>query len=228
MKNPIKTLINLALITVIIFSGLKIANKYNEYNKADKSISLVKSIKSSEDDFLYSQNKNYRFWISIDNTNIDYPVVQGFDNNFYLEHDFFNKKSIAGSVFLDYRVNKDSKNSIIYAHNMRNGSMFKDLELFKNNEFFNSNNLITISKNDKTYTYKAFSAYYISGEITSYLQTDFNSEEDFSNYLNTIKENSLFKSDIEINNNDIITLSTCSYEGYNYRTVVHAQLIEVK
>lgn len=223
-----RTLINLVLIGIMAFCGYKVINKLNSYDKAEKSMAKVQSMKSSADDSLSSQNEDFRFWLKIDNTKINYPVVQGNDNDFYLKHDFFKEESISGSVFLDYRVNKDSKNAIIYGHNMKDGSIFKDVELFKDEKFFNNNKFINITKDNKEYVYEVFSVYYLSGEKTSHLQTNFNSDKEFSDYLNTVKENSLFQSEKEINLNDIITLSTCSYEGKNFRTVVHAQLVEVK
>lgn len=223
-----RTLINLILVGIIAFCGYKVVNKLNSYNKAEKSMTKVQSMKSSADDSLYSQNEDFRFWLKIDNTKVDYPVVQGKDNDFYLKHDFFKEESISGSVFLDYRVNKDSKNAIIYGHNMKDGSIFKDIELFKDENFFNNNKFINITKDGKEYVYEVFSVYYLSGEKTSHLQTNFNSDAEFSNYLDTVKDNSLFQSEKEINSNDIITLSTCSYEGKNFRTVVHAQLVDAK
>lgn len=223
-----RTLINLVLIAVIIFCGYKLTSKLYAYKKSENTIVKVQSMKSSADDSLSSQNEDFRFWMNINNTKIDYPVLQGKDNDFYLKHDFFKKESISGSIFLDYRVNSESKNSIIYGHNMRNGSMFKDIELFKNKEFFNNNKFIKINKDGKEYLYKVFSVYYISGENTDYLKTNFDSDADFAKYLDNVKSKSLFNNDEKLSLNDILTLSTCSYEGENFRTVVHAQLIEEK
>lgn len=228
MKKNIKTLINLITIVTILFSTYKVLNIINGYAKANSSMEKVKSIKISKEDSLYNTNSDFRFWINVDNTNIDHPVVQGEDNSFYLTHDFFKKESVSGSVFLDYRVNNNSKNSILYAHNMKDNSMFSDVELFKNEDFFNENNLIKITKNNKKYIYEVFSVYYISGKETSHLQTDFNSNDSFSDYLNVVKSKSLFKSKKELTSNEILTLSTCSYEFKDCRTVVHAQLIEVQ
>lgn len=228
MKKNIKTLINLVILAILAFNIYNIVNVFVEYSKANASNEKVQSIKVSKENSLYETNNDFKFWITIDNTNIDYPVVQGEDNDFYLSHDFFKEKSISGSVFLDYRDNDKSKNSILYAHNMKNNSMFSDLELFKDEHFFNKNNLITITRNDKNYIYQVFSVYYISGNETYHLQTNFNSNNEFLNYLESIKSKSLFKSNKELDSNNIITLSTCSYEFKNCRTVVHAQLIKVK
>lgn len=228
MKKNIKTLINLMILSIIIFNIYKTFNIINEYTKARETTKKVQFLNTSKEKSLSEINNDFKFWITVDNTNIDYPVMQGNDNEFYLNHDFFKEKSISGSVFLDYRNNSDSKNSIIYAHNMKDNSMFSDLELFKEKDFFNKNNLIKITKNNKLYIYEIFSVYYISGYETYHLQTNFDSNTDFFNYLQLIESKSLFKSNKELDTNNIITLSTCSYEFKNCRTVVHAQLIEEK
>lgn len=224
----IKTLINIILIGAFIICGFKSINILTDYKKASESTIVVQSMKSSGDNAFISKNEDFRFWIKINNTEIDYPVVQGVDNEFYLKHDFFKEESVAGSVFVDYRVNAESKNTILYGHNMKDGSMFSDVELFKNKEFFDNNRLITISKDNKDYIYEVFSVYYLSGAKTNHLKVNFDSEEDFLNYLTAVKENSLFSTEKELNSNDILTLSTCSYEGKNFRTVVYAQLIDVQ
>lgn len=221
-----KITLNLILVAVIAFCGFKVLEKNNQYKKSEASMSQVRTIKESADTSIESQNEDYRFWINIDNTKIDYPVVQGNDNEFYLKHDFFKKENIAGSIFMDYRVNETSKNKVIYGHNMKNGSMFKDVELFKDENFFNQNEFIKINKNGKEYTYKVFSVYYTSGENTDYLQTDFSNDTEFNKFLETASNKSLFQSNHKLNNKEIITLSTCSYEGDNFRTVVHAQLVK--
>lgn len=254
MKKFILTLIKTVLIAVIVLCVGKVGIKSNGYYKAEKSHLKVKSIKESSinndsniktyndsnvnndidvttncdsDSNLISANEDFKFWLKIDNTNIDYPVVQGKDNDFYLKHDFFKSKNASGSIFLDYRVNNKSRNNIIYGHNMKNGSMFANIELFKDEKFFNENKFITIEKNNKQYIYEIFSVYYLDAKNTDYLQCNFNSDEEFDNFIHCIKERSLFKSNKELNSNDIITLSTCSYEGKNFRTAVHAQLIEI-
>lgn len=132
-----KKLIILVLsIIIFICSGL-IVNKVYLYYKDSRSYTEISKFRPEEDNqnydwYLSSINNDYRFWINIDNTVIDYPVVQGEDNDIYLKHNFNNEKSISGTVFVDYRnsLNED-RNIVIYGHNMRNGSMFSDLNKFK-------------------------------------------------------------------------------------------------
>ena len=111
MKKNIKTLINIIAIIAVLFSTYNISKTIKGYRKADLSTKKVVSIKESKTDSLYDTNNDFRFWINVNNINIDYPVVQGEDNSFYLTHDFFKEESVSGSVFLDFRTNNKSKNS---------------------------------------------------------------------------------------------------------------------
>ncbi len=126
---------------------------------------------------------------------------------------------------MDYRDNKDSQNIILYGHNMKNKTMFNNLLKFNNANFFNENNKIRIIKDNKEYIYEIFSVYAIDGEY-NYLTTNFDTSQDFKKYIENIRSKSLFKSNVDVTDNDkIITLSTCSYEFDNARTVVYGKLI---
>ncbi len=235
MKKIIKVLINLILISIIIFSSYNIYIKLSEYKKADNVYKHIKKISQStennknksKDNELYTINSDYKFWLKVDNTNIDYPVVQGKDNHFYLTHDFNKNPLTSGSIFMDYRNNFEKDNSIIvYGHNMRNKTMFAQLTKFKDKNFFNENNLIRIEYKNTTYIYEVFSVYVADLNNEDYLKVDFKDENDYKKYLNYIKDKSLYKKDIDLNSNDnIITLYTCSYEFKDARTIIHGKLI---
>ena len=159
-------------------------------------------------------------------TNIDYPVVQANDNSYYLSKDFYNNESSSGSIFIDYKNKSNDKNIILYGHNMRNKTMFNNLLKFKNENFFNENNKIHILKDNKEYIYEVFSVYTIDAGY-DYLITNFNSADAFLQYTDEIKSKSLFNTNIDISSDDnIITLSTCSYEFKDARTVVHGKLVK--
>lgn len=233
MKKLIKILINIILTLILIFSCFSIYIKLSEYKKADKVYTDIRENiqkeNQNEDKYqqLYNKNKDYRFWIKINNTNIDYPVVQGSDNEFYLTHDFYKNPLSSGSIFMDYRNNFENDNCVIlYGHHMKNKTMFGDLVKFKNESFFKENNLIEIEYKGKTYTYEVFSVYVADLNNEDYLKIDFNADNEFKEYLNYITEKSMYKSDISIDTSDkIITLYTCSYEFKDARTIVHAKLI---
>ena len=131
---------------------------------------------------------------------------------------------------MDYRNDFAKDNSvIIYGHHMRNKTMFGELTNFKKEEFINKNNLKTIEDKDHTYTYEVFSVYVADLNNDDYLKVHFEDDKSHKNYLDYIKNRSLYKKDINLNTNDkILTLYTCSYEFKNARTIVHAKLISTK
>lgn len=227
-----KKIINFILILILIFSSYKIISKLNEYKKADNIYNELQmqkdNINSSNDVIdLSNINQDYVAWIEIHNTNINYPVVQSKDNEYYLKRDIYKNYLASGSIFLDYRNNDFSdKNTVIYGHYMRNNTMFAQLKKFKEKSFFNINNTIKILKtNGEILEYKVFSAYTTSA-TDNYTQISFNSDEEYKNFLNKIIAKSLFETNETLNIDDkILTLSTCSYEFDNARTVVHAKLI---
>lgn len=225
MKKFIKLIINLLLVSILLYCGYKIYIKINDYKQADTTYEKVRTLKKED---LSNINPDFRFWLKVDNTNIDYPVLQGTDNNFYLNKDIYKNKLGSGSIFMDYRNNfEDDENTIIYGHNMKNKTMFSQLENFKNEDFFNENNKIRIITNDKEYVYEVFSSYYVDPSY-NYIVPNFNNDSEYDKYLFGIVNRSINNSNINVSSKDkIITLSTCSYETNNTRTVVHGKLIDV-
>lgn len=179
---------------------------------------------------LLQVNEDTVGWIKIEGTKIDYPVVKYTDNDFYLHNDFEKKKSVAGCIFMDFRnsVLPLDKNTILYGHNLKDASMFRDLVLYKNRDFFFNNDIIAFNTIYEEGLWKVFSAY-VTDTGFNYLITDFANEQEFNTYIDVIKSKSMFKKEISINSDDrILTLSTCSYEFRNARMVVHAKLIPEK
>ena len=225
MKKLIRIFLYVILITSLIFSSYSIYIKLSEYKKADNIYESIREINTSTEDNkdyqLSSINPDYRFWLKIDNTNIDYPVVQSKDNSYYLTHDFNKNYLASGSIFMDYRNNFEEDDIVIlYGHHN-----IRDREFLKLTE----SNLIKIEYKDTTYTYEVFSVYVADLNDGDYLKVNFEDEEDKKEYLNYIKSRSLYKKDIELNSSDnIITLYTCSYEFDNARTIVHGKLISKK
>lgn len=231
MKKFFKISINLILVLILIYSSFSIYTKFLSYKKASETHNKVKSEYQkykSVSKSLSELNPDFKLWIKVDKTNIDYPVVQTTNNDHYLKYDFYNKPSDSGCIFMDYRNNVKSKNIILYGHNMRNKTMFNNLLKFKDKDFFDENNKIRVFKDNKEYIYEVFSVYTTDSKY-DYLITNFNNPNEFKNYINNKKNKSLFKSNIKVNSNDkIITLSTCSYEFDDARTVVHAKLLNNK
>ena len=244
MKKFSRIFIDALLVCVTIFCVFNIYNKVVEYKKADNvyeniNESVNDTVSKKEDsnsnsvlskyNKLIADNEDYRCWLKMDNTKIDYPVVQSNDNSYYLDRDFNKNYLAAGSIFMDFRNDFDSdKSVVIYGHNMRNNTMFGELDNFKRESFFKDNNKFKIEYKDKTYTYEVFSVY-IGDASENFVEVSFDSDEEYIDYLNRIKSKSLFKSDIEVSNKDkIVTLYTCSYEFDGARTVVNGKLISVE
>jgi len=239
-----KKVINFILILIVIGAFGKVAYKGYQYYKDEREYSKIQTFNpmiseniennggeienNNEDKFnnneeiLLNINNNYKMWLNISNSNIDYPVVQGTDNDFYLNHSFYKEESISGTLFIDYRNNIDSdKNIVIYGHHMKNETMFHNLNFFKEKEFF-YNNEITIIKNGKEYKYDVFSVYIIPENEASF-NMNFSNDIDYLNYIDVLTNKSYYEKNIEFEpTKDMLTLVTCSYEYDGARTVVHA------
>ena len=205
----------------------KIIHQLKEYNDADKVYNLIREEKE-ESDNLFEKNIDYRGWIKIDNTNINYPILQGQDNEEYLYKDINNEYIVSGSIFMNYLNNGfDDQNTVLFGHNMKNGTMFANLKKYKEEDFFYNNNYIEIELSNGQYLkYKVFSVY-ITDINDNYTKTSFEDKDEYKEFLERIKNKSIYKSDISVNENDkIITLSTCSYEFDDARLVVTGKLID--
>lgn len=231
--NIVKIILYFIIIACLIIIGIK---KYNYY-KSNKTYDNIREIKNNDIvsndenskikhmyEELKSINHDYKFWITLEETAIDYPVVQGEDNDFYLSNDFYKENSISGTIFLDYKNNLEDKNLILYGHNMRDGSMFAAINKFKEKEFFDSEKIKIVTENEET-IYEVFSVF-VEDANNINLQSKFNSEEDYIRYINELKKKSYYKKDIDSDFSNIITLYTCSYEFENARTIVCAVLNE--
>ncbi|MDD7794504.1 class B sortase [Clostridium sp. 'White wine YQ'] len=200
---------------------------YLEIQKYKPNIADFKeeSTVNQEEMKLLNINSDYKFWISIGNTKVNYPVVQGDNNTFYLKHNFNGEYSISGTIFVDYRNNiNEDKNIIIYGHNMKNGTMFEDINNFKDEKFFNDN-YISIIKGNKEYKYEVFSVYVVPTNEAVF-KVSFKDDDEYLKYLKALAERSLYIKEVNLDkNSNIITLATCSYEYNNARTIVHAKLL---
>ena len=167
-------------------------------------------------------------WIKVNNTKIDYPVVQSKDNNYYLEHDYKKWHNTMGWIFMDYRNNPTSldKNTIIYGHNVRSGIMFGTLKNTLSPSWYkNENNyIISFNTKDESTTWKVFSIYRTT-PTNDYLTTNFDSDQEFTDFVNMVKSRSIYNFNTNVNASDrIITLSSCV--GTSDRVVLHAVQIK--
>lgn len=240
LTKYITKIIPLFFILIMIFTGIKILIwiKDNiQNNKNAESISnyieideKTESIEKYNIDFesLKQTNSETIAWIKVNGTSIEYPIVKTNNNDYYMTHSFDKTKNSAGWVFMDYRDKFDGtdKNMVIYAHNRRDGSMFGTLKNILSEDWQNNEeNLIIpfITSNGKE-EYRVFSVYKIENE-DYYITTNFETNNKFQSFIDTIKSRSWKNFDVYIGTEDqILTLSTCA-DNNKYRVVLHAKKI---
>jgi len=173
-------------------------------------------------------NEDVVGWINIPSTKIDYPILQSTDNLYYLDKTINLEKNAAGSIFMDYRNTGDAqdKHTILYGHHMRDGTMFKGLTKYVNEDFFSNQSIIQFDTLYEEQRWEIFSVY-VTGVDFDYLKTSFNTPDEYTTFLTTIQEKSLFSSNVVLTERDqLLTLSTCTYDYDNARLVVHAKKVE--
>lgn len=183
-------------------------------------------------DNLISLNSDTIGWIRVWGTDINYPVVQTNDNSFYLTHSFDKSYNKAGWIFADYtnsnlKNNQLDENTVIYGHNRENRSMFGTLSNTLKKEWRDTgkNRYINFSTRDESLLWEVFSTYTIDRE-GYYIKTNFSSDEEYKEFIKTIKARSIYNFNTNVTTNDkILTLSTCTNIGQG-RTVVHAKLMK--
>ncbi|REE56454.1 SrtB family sortase [Paenibacillus taihuensis] len=175
---------------------------------------------------LLKLNRDIVGWVKIPGTHIDYPIAQTTNNEFYLTHDFSKRNNSVGSIFMDYRNKKNfqDRNTILFGHYMKNKSMFYDVTQFKKQAYFDEHPVIY------TYTPKGVQKWeiflvYVSNADYNYLIQNFPSERKFQQYMKEIKRKAVHTRDVKLGQDQLLTLSTCSYEFKNARTVVVAKLM---
>ena len=202
----------------------EIVEEKNEETK-DQGLVISNQYLSS----LLTINEDTVAWLKVNNTNIDYPVVQAIDNDFYLNKNFYKQDDKAGWVFMDYRNNSKelNQNTIIYAHNRySNGVMFGTLSNTLNKDWYTNpdNQYIEFDTLYGKMKWKVFSIYKID-VTTDYLKTSFLDDKSWLEFANMLKNRSIYNFGVEIKPQDkIISLSTCMGANNQQRLVVHAVL----
>lgn len=194
-------------------------NDYYNYQKLSYiSVNFDDLIKTNEDTVA---------WIRVEGTEVNYPVVQQDNNNYYLRHTFRKNENKAGWIFADYRDDFDNfgKNTIIYGHNMRSKVMFGTLPNILTDNWYNNkdNHFVKISTPKKNTIWQVFSVYMTEPE-TYYISSVFN-DRTYKKFIDTLVSRSKYTFNTNVDLNDkILTLSTCNNAGTK-RIVMHAKLI---
>lgn len=184
---------------------------------------------------LLNKNKKLIGWVKIDDTNIDYPVMQTSDNEYYLTHNLNQENDRNGSIFMDKDcdVLKPSTNYIIYGHHMKSGNMFGKLDLYQDENYCKEHPYIQFDTIYEKGTYEVMyvfrSRVYREEEIVfKYYQfIDANSEQEFDSYMSEMASMSLYDTGVTAEYGDqLLTLSTCDYQEKNGRFVVVAKKVK--
>lgn len=166
-------------------------------------------------------------WLYAPDTVISYPVVQGPDNTYYLDHLFDGTRNSAGCLFLDSGCQGlTGKNSVIYGHHMKNGTLFASLECYQDQDYYDAHPYIYLITPERTLTIEIFSAY-VTGKEGEAWQMTFSSQEEYGMWQERIRERSCFECDIIPQVTEaVVTLSTCDYTFQGARFVCHGLVRE--
>ena len=165
-------------------------------------------------------------WIRVPDTKIDYPLVQGTDNDFYLKHTWQGNANSVGTIFMDFNSSPDLTdfNTLIYGHNMRSGSMFASLRNYSQQSYFDDHPYIYLLVDNGVFRFEVFSSYRAELDASAYGQS-FQQRETRQKFLQDALDQSAIETGITPGIRDrILTLSTCSGVGYETRWVVQARL----
>lgn len=241
MKEKIRKILLVVCICVFAYSAFQLISIFYNYHSIEEDTNeLIQEYviedeeEESEDqdplkrsiDFkkLQERNKDVIGWLYIPDTKIDEPILKGANNDSYLRKDIDKKSNTAGQIFIDEINKKDFKddNTIIYGHNMKNGSRFHDLRYYVKKDFFNEHQYIYIYlPNNTINVYEVFSSNIIDAYSDLY-QKGIN----YQKYIQNVLKNAKCKRDVSKKQNPLIMLSTCYAHESDDRYVVFARLSE--
>ncbi len=207
-----------------IYSSIKNASGLAENtfkNILDGSQSLI-DLQNIDWDGLRQINPDVVAWVYVEGTDINYPVVQGDDNDYYLHHAFDGTRNNDGCIFLDFEDSPDftSDNNILYGHNMLDGSMFAQITKFKDQDFLNQNYRIIIATPSYAYVLSPAFTYICTG-ADELRQVNFSSQQELSSYIAQLMTKAVTDSIVDTSKIDkLFSLVTCSYEANDVRTVL--------
>ncbi len=214
MKKKVLLILKIFFTILLIISIVGIISWMRDNRKVNK-------INKNIDDYIEIQDDDYKLkadldyinkdtvgWIIVKGTNINYPVVQGKDNDYYLNHDYFKDWNSAGWLFMDSNNKLTDQNIVIYGHHRQDGIMFGDIDKLFEEKFYKENDgEIIFIVGDKTYRYKIFSVY--KAETSENYNK--NNYEDFENHIKNVNKKSAVKFENDLSGvKQTITLSTCS------------------
>ena len=159
---------------------------------------------------------------------INYPVVKGVDNDFYLSHTFDGTANANGSIFMDANCETDlsaQHNTILYGHHMNDGSMFASITDYRQTGYLEAHPVLYYYTPNQNYLLEVFCCF-VTGPDSDVYSFNFSSNEEFERYLESWRSRSNFDTDVQVSGDDhIMTLSTCTYEYEDARYVVMCKIV---
>lgn len=242
MRKIVYTIITILLISLVLISSYLIFKEKKQNEKQENTfedlIEIVEENTENQEERkidinkLYEENKDIVGWLKIDNTTINYPIMQNInDPNYYLHRDFYKNYSSYGTPYMAKQCNLNSDNIVIYGHHMKNNKMFGELEKYKSKDFYNNHKIITFTTLEKEYSYEIFAVFkttvYTKNTFRYYENINFENKKMYDDFINICKDKSLYQTGIEIKDKEkLITLSTCEYSNKNSRLVIVARKIK--
>lgn len=200
---------------------------FEEKADGQSEVDLEESVRSKPDfEALLAWNPDIVGWIWLPGTDIDYPVVQGQDNDYYLNHTTDHTRSVIGSIFMESKNSKDFQDDVtaLYGHHIRGGRMFSSLSGYKEQAYYNEHPVIYLYTPDQDYVIELFAGEILNG-ATATLPLIFESMDARDTWLKALQKSSRFQSPVEIGEDDrFVALCTCSYEYNNARYAVYGVL----
>ena len=232
---------------IFAFSGYKLYEIYAEYNKGVTEYDNIQEIVIQKEepempeepprfvvdfDALKSINGDTVAWIRFDEpTQISYPVVKGLDNSKYLKTTFEGNRNAAGAIFVDVDNAGDftDRNTFIYGHNMKNGSMFAQLRKYKTKEYCDQNPYFYIYTPDgEEKVYQIFAVSIVKDTSRNY-QKYYANDIDFADYISYVRQGVLYATGVEVASDDqVVSLSTCTNVRQDERLLVQGVRIKEK
>ena len=247
-KKPRKkiVLLNIAIAVcalIVLGCGAVLLASQLEYRKGDEMMQGITQYagfvgahdQSEEPEFvvdydaLLAINPDFVGWLYSEGTVINYPVVQGEDNDYYLTHVFEGQEHKYGSIFLDQGNSPDfsDANTLVHGHRMNSGAMFGSLVEYAKQEYYEQHKALMLYTKSQSYRLEVFAAYEVPAKVES-LPLRFASEADYQDYLNAAYEKSSIQTDVAVGTGDrIVSLSTCTKTDSQKRFVVQAKLVPV-
>ncbi len=232
--GPVRTAIFIIFLLVFLVSAGMLAKNYFEDKEAENDFAQLVVSGGYDLKALQEQNPDIIGWLQINDTKINYPVMQTKDApEYYLRRNFKKEQSTAGTPFMDATsdINKPTLNWTIYGHNIKSGTMFHDLLKYANEEFYQEHKTFTFDTINGTGTYEIVAVYYTQIYTTDYTgfkyyhYNNITSAAKLKEFITGSKALALYDTGVMVENEQVLTLSTCAYHVEDGRFVVVAKKI---